>query len=249
MKFTNEQRRLVLKGYQKASSSTDLNNAVYSRNKDLVHRMIKDALIQKGFPKDVDLKRIHGIKFNVTVKDFEYYIHRLESSGKIEDNTFESLVSNNGFYVRDILEDLSDTNIEMTWTTQLEEYLAENENSEEKISAKELQQIIERRYSKETLEEHLREDERFLGTIVEDKAKDEGFINMDIAKKHFSFRDLQLKYTASSLAELYIELVNTNYANAADFMRRDFYQYVVKERLYIPDIKFDIDPEEEEEEL
>lgn len=246
MKFTNEQKRLVLKGYQKASNSTDLNNAVYSNNKDLVHKMIKDALIQKGFPKDVDLKRIHGIKFNVTVKDFEYYIHRLESSGKVEEGTFETLVGSSNFYVRDILEDLSATNIEMTWSTQLEEYLADNQNSDNNISKEELQQIIERRYSRETLEEHLRENTYFLDTFLEDKARDEGFVNMDIAKKHYSFRNLQLKYPASSLAELYIEIVNTNHANAIDFMRRDFYQYVVKERLYIADIKFDIDPQEEE---
>lgn len=247
MKFTNEQRRLVLKGYQNASNSTDLNNAVYSNNRDLVHSMIKDALIQKGFPKDVDLKRIHGIKFNVTVKDFEYYIHRLENSGKIEDNTFETLISNNSFYIRDILEDLSATNLEMTWSTQLEEYLEENKNSDEDISKEELQQIIEKRYSRETLEEHLREDAYFVDTVIEDKAKDEGFINTDVAKNHYSFSDLQLKYTASSLAELYIEIVNNNYDSAIDFMRRDFYQHVVKERLYIADIKFDIDPEEAEE--
>lgn len=246
MKFTNEQRRLVLKGYQKASNSTDLNNAVYSNNKDLVHSMIKDALIQKGFPKDVDLKRIQGMKFNITVKDFEYYINRLESSGKIEDSTFETLIGNNNFYIRDILEDLSATNIEMTWSTQLEEYLAESEKSEENISTKELNQIIENRYSREILEEHLRENEYFLERVVEDKARDEGFVNTDIAKKYYSFRDLQLKYTASSLAELYIELVNTNYDSAIEFMRRDFYQYVVKEMLYIADIKFDIDPEEVE---
>lgn len=246
MKFTNEQRNLVLKGYQKASNSTDLNNAVYSNNKDLVHSMIKDALIQKGFPKDVDLRRIQGMKFNITVKDFEYYINRLESSGKIEASTFETLIGNNNFYIRDILEDLSATNIEMTWSTQLEEYLAESEKSEENISTKELNQIIENRYSREILEEHLRENEYFLETVVEDKARDEGFVNTDIAKKYYSFRDLQLKYAASSLAELYIELVNTNYDSAIEFMRRDFYQYVVKERLYIADIKFDIDPEEAE---
>lgn len=246
MKFTSEQKRLVLNGYQKASNSTDLNNAVYTNHKDTVHEMIKTALIQRGFPKDVDLKRVHGIKFNVTVQDYEFYIHRLENSGKVEDSTFETIINNMNFYIRDILEDLSATNIEITWSTQLEEYLEENDKGESKISSKELQQIIERRYSRERLEEHLRENTYFIETFLENKARDEGFENTDIAKRYYSFRNLELKYPASSLAELYIEIVNSNYDSADDFMRRDFYQHVVKERLYIPDIKFDIDPSEEE---
>lgn len=246
MKFTNEQRQLVLRGYQNASDSTDLNNAVYSNNKDIVHQMIKDALIQNGFPKDVELKRVQGIKFNVTIKDFEYYIKKLESNGKIEENTFEALINTSNFYINDILEDLSATNIEITWSTQLEEYLADNENSNKDISVKDLQQIIEKRFSRGILEEHLRENEYFLETVLENKAREEGFTNTKTAKKHYSIRNLQLKYPASSLAELYIGTVNANYASANDFMRKDFYKYIVKERLYIPDIKFDIDPKEEE---
>lgn len=246
MKFTNEQKRIVLKGYQKASSSTDLNQAVYSNNGDLIHRMFKDALIQRGFPKNVDLRKIEGKKINVTVTDFEFYIHRLETSGKVEDNTFETIANNNNFYVRDILEDLSGTNVEMNWKTQLEEYQKENEESEGGISVKELQRIIELKYSREILEEHLRENEYFTEVILEDKAKDEGFINTKIAKNHFSFRNLQLKYPASTLAELYIEIVNSKYVNALDFMRKDFYQHIVREKLYIVDVQFDIDPSEEE---
>ncbi|HDF2935134.1 TPA: hypothetical protein PC496_000798 [Clostridioides difficile] len=239
MKFTKPQKDILNKSYTEAFSSEDINQRVKEDYRDMYEAMAKDTLVDNGYPDNVDITKVN-LRLNVVPKvSTEEFVDNLEQNGKIEDmQTFTAVAQDINYFIKDILDNIRMTNIEIEFKSSPEEYL------EQYPTVNYLSKEISKSYDESKLREMVLEDEMFLRERVEPQAKDEGFENIDVSKLKFHIEDINIKESFTALADRFISngKVGENDVDVRTFIKQDLYSEIIRERLYEAKVRFDMDP-------
>lgn len=241
MEFTKAQRDILIKGYENAFNSTDLVERFKTDYKEAFEEMAKEVLVNNGYPENVKVDKVEGLEITLAPNNtLESFADNLAETEKIEDReAFATKSEDINFYIEDILDNMEMVEVQMKFRTEAEEYL------EYYPDVKYFSKVMKQKYDDSHLEEMLRDDENFMLTVVDEQATSEGFEDLNVARDNYEISDLKLKKSFPDLAELFInQNVKLEEEKVTDFMRVNFYRYVIKHKLYEAKVKFNIDPNE-----
>ncbi|HHC5942945.1 hypothetical protein DWB88_13775 (plasmid) [Staphylococcus warneri] len=242
MKFTKAQKEVLTKGYEEAFKNDELHERVKTDYKEMYEDLAKDILKDNGYPEDVDVQKI---KIDIQLKpkgSIDDFVTNLEESEKIDDiDTFTSVSTDSQFYIEDILDNIQMTNVEIEFKADPEEYL--NQHPTIEYLSKEMQRL----YDESKLKELLLENDLFEREYVEPRAEEEGFESPNVKDLKYHIEDVELKEPYTTLSDRFISSgkVGENGMSVQEFMRQEFYNEVINNRLYEVKIKFDSDPNDE----
>lgn len=241
VKFSKATKDRLIKGYEEAFESEDLKLRFYIEYNELYENIIRETLSENGYPDGALIEKV-DVDIEFTPKSgYEAIVDRLEEEEKIDSKeTFANVVDDLNFYISDILEHLREVNIRVKFKADPTEYL------EQYPTASYLAKEMERQFDEHKLMTYLHEDENFLLETVIPQAEEEGIEVDNPSDVKYTIQNAEVSDSYSNLADRFLsEGVIEEEQTVTGFMSNQFYQIIVKEKLYQTTVRIDMEPEDE----
>src|SRR5699024_3011942 len=228
MKLNKTQREVLNKQFQASFNDKELAESFKQEYNEAYKEWGSKILEQEGFPKYVDVNKGDFFNVNITPKSgTDVFVDYVEDTDEIESGEeFEAVRSDKEFFIEIILKNISATNIELELKATPAEFLEQYPTEE--YLAKEMA----RYYSEKELEHRLKETQE-LNEEVKQAASEEGFDRKtQIDTRDYRLENITLKQSFDRLSETFLDKGYINESNTVQsFLRNEFYNLIIRNRL------------------